>query len=815
MNREERMQKIIEAQAKLNAMTDDELRMLENMAEVRAGMQKDLASYLSAQKQIKDNDQLLASLMDEIRKKRAAGDTKEAAYLLQKAKILKQTNELMRQEFALIDRNYVLQKELANKLNDQGKAIAGKIKSYIGGIGEWLSFLNDADKSFRRMVFSMGKTADGSKILRNNLAEVASYAGNLGLTFQELTQIQAGFSEETGRQLALSQKSLIAVTEMAKGTYLGVEGATQMAAQFDRLNYSASAVRDFTEGVLNDSAKIGVNGNKTLKTLNASLEKAQRYNFKNGVDGLKNMAMYSEKFKINMDGVFNAIDKTRTLEGAVSSVAELNVLGGKFAKQDPFRLLFLARNDAEGFAKEIGSMTDGLIQFDKNGKALPILAGNFDRVNQAAQALNMNVDDLIKQAQQGNKFKLMDQFLSGMNKEDKALISSLAESDGKGGFNVTVDAKGTVKNIKDLSNHDILGLRDLPATLEKRAKENQAIDEQFKNALIELKSALLPVLQGLNSVITGLKPFINKWTVGALAIGVAVASFGKWIGIFTGGIGKLIGSGVTKMLGMGRAGGASATAGASGAGATGGSMGSGIMGAITGGLKSLVNPYVIGGIVILELAIWGLGKALQSWVPVIPVLAQGFKVLTESIGDFAVKVLGSVTDNLIKLGKSGIGMGILATAAGVTALGGALAIFATGGMMAGISNFFSGGLIEDIMTLASYGDDLILVSRALESVSKGFKSINNDIGSINMNNLKELKETTESLSRLSIRQGLFSSLSSVLGSVELKLPNNGKIETTIDVTMNMDSNRVAPIISKKVIQSINASRRGTTSNSNH
>jgi len=62
------------------------------------------------------------------------------------------------------------------------------------------------------------------------------------------------------------------------------------------------------------------------------------------------MAKYSVQAKQDLTGVFDAMEKSRTLEGVIDMAAELQVMGGGFAAlADPMSMLFESRNDPEKY----------------------------------------------------------------------------------------------------------------------------------------------------------------------------------------------------------------------------------------------------------------------------------------------------------------------------------------------------------------------------------------------------------------------------------------------------------------------------------
>ena len=81
--------------------------------------------------------------------------------------------------------------------------------------------------------------------------------------------------------------------------------------------------------------------------------KLQKMTFQGGVDSMYKMVQYSQKFHTTLEETLSSTEKFRGLEGAIEGFANLQVIGGEFAKQNPFDLLFKSRNDPEAFQNQL------------------------------------------------------------------------------------------------------------------------------------------------------------------------------------------------------------------------------------------------------------------------------------------------------------------------------------------------------------------------------------------------------------------------------------------------------------------------------
>jgi hypothetical protein len=249
-------------------------------------------------------------------------------------------------------------------------AIGSAVKNTYNRFKSW-SGLFDIDKSIRTASLSMGLLGKRSEMFRSNLKAASTQTIDFGVGMKELAELQSNFSQELGRTVLLNKENLIAMGEMAAATGLGAEGTAKMAADMELQGYSAERTRDFIEQTMNDSSKMGLNASKVVKNMQQGMKLLNRYNFKGGVKGLKQMSETVTRLGIDMGSVSGMADKLFDIDGAVEMSAQLQVLGGSWANLgDPFKLMYMARNDMAGLTEEIAKAAAGSATF--NGTINPV-----------------------------------------------------------------------------------------------------------------------------------------------------------------------------------------------------------------------------------------------------------------------------------------------------------------------------------------------------------------------------------------------------------------------------------------------------------
>lgn len=429
-------------------------------------------------------------------------------------------NELEKQEDSLRAQNeqYIQQIKSVNKINllvsSVGKGL-GKmpelIKKGFGALDG--SGIFKVDKEIRLAGRSLNVSSKNSDAFGLSLNKAAKSTSMMGVHTEDLAKAQQSYSEEIGRSVVLTEQGLIAMAKMAEGTGLGVEGASAMAAEMDKFNLSVESSADYVEETVKLAAKMGVNSDKAIKNLQTNLKLAQKFNFKGGVKGVTEMANEAARLKLDMEGLAGLADKVFRPEGAVEMAAQLQVMGGEFAKLgDPFQLMFKARNDFAGFAKDIANATVEFVSFnDETGET--VLKGGLaaDRMREIAKITGIGVEELTKMAGAQKRLQKFGALIPSVvsNQEDRDLIASMAQMEG--GQAIIKLEGGEKFNIKELSKVNLDAIRSNKEGLEKRAKDVQTFDDNLNNFIKTLKSTLLPVVQSLNETFgKGLQSFIKK-----------------------------------------------------------------------------------------------------------------------------------------------------------------------------------------------------------------------------------------------------------------------------------------------------------------
>ena len=406
-------------------------------------------------------------------------------------------------------------KELAehNKRIAQGEKLYQNIANQAKKL--W-SFLNENDKVIRQTILNLGLSGTKAEMMRTSFENSALYAAKLGGGLQDVQAIMTGFADETGRAVVLSEDMVKNVLAIGRGTGLGVEQATRLAAQFEFMGVDAQNAMELVQGVVDTSERMGVNTTKVLKTVTDNFKKLSTFTFQGGVKAFGQMAMDAERTRVSMASALDVAEATRGLEQVIELGANLQVMGGEFAKMDPFQWLYIARNEPDKMIDKISEMTKGIYTFKKNSEGTfekVISPADRDRLAQVAKSLGKTNEEMFEIAQRRLDLDTMDKQLAaaGLTENQKKLIEGAAKFDSSSGkFQVMLG--GTMRDISTLTRDQAESFAKEQSSLEERAKQALTFDEAFKATMNELKSVLLPMLRGVKSVLEAVRPIAEGFT---------------------------------------------------------------------------------------------------------------------------------------------------------------------------------------------------------------------------------------------------------------------------------------------------------------
>ena len=398
---------------------------------------------------------------------------------------------------------------------------------------EGWKYLMDSDKTIKSTILNLGMSGAKAEMMRSSFEGSAQFVARLGGTLADVKSIMEGYADTTGRARALSEETVKSVMAIGKGTGLGVEEATKLASQFEFMGKDATSTLNYVQGVVDTSERMGVNTTKVLKDVSTNFKKLSTFTFQGGTKAFAQMAIDAERTRLSMETTLNVAEATRGLESVIELGANLQVMGGEFAKMDPLHWMYIARNEPEKLNNMISEMTKGLFTLRKTSDGTFerfISPADRDRLANVAKSLGISNEEMFQMAQRSAEISSMQRDLSrlGLNKEQQELVEGIAKFDSKSG-KMVVEIGRTAHAVSDLTSEQIKLFATEQKTLEERAKEARTFDETFRATINELKASLLPLLDAINGVL--------KWAVPKLEW---IADKFNWLSQNWGGLGAAL-----------------------------------------------------------------------------------------------------------------------------------------------------------------------------------------------------------------------------------------------------------------------------------
>jgi hypothetical protein len=179
-------------------------------------------------------------------------------------------------------------------------------------------------------------------------------------------------------------------------------------------------------------------------------------------------------------------------------------MGGAWAKMaDPFHLMYMAREDMAGLTKEIAEASQASMHFAKDG-SIEMSSLEMSRLKIIAQQTGLEYDDLVKSGKEMFKMnKVKNQIsLPGLDAETKEFIANTAQLDEKGKATITID--GSTKLVSQMTDGDkkFLAMQvSEKKSMVERAKASQNFDDQLTNLINQVKTYMLPIIDGINQTL--------------------------------------------------------------------------------------------------------------------------------------------------------------------------------------------------------------------------------------------------------------------------------------------------------------------------
>ena len=410
----------------------------------------------------------------------------------------------------------------------------------------WKELEDQSYKTGRAMGYN-AKTIN--QFFHTQLANTQKLAAELGITHQALDKLQASYSNATNRARTLTTEQMKFVGAMSK--LVGEATVTEMLGNMDKLGASSQTAMARLAKARYEAAKFGLNANKTSEAIAKNIKLASSYNFKGGTSELAKMVVESEKMKVNFDSMVKASEKFGTLDSAITTSANIQVLGGSFAREfsNPLEAMYEATSDQKSFMERLMRTMQGKGTFNKETGEVQFDPVTRRLVAEFGKQIGMSTEELINMASSQITRTEIDNIVKGQNLGKDQLeflkTSALFNAETQKWVVNRINKNGESEevDITTLSNDDIKEIQRNTASEENAFKDIQSIrdhvaeiakgtssgKEAMEGASSQLESHVAEQVDDIGQWVKGLyQDWGWKTTlgVGALSVGGSMA-YGK------------------------------------------------------------------------------------------------------------------------------------------------------------------------------------------------------------------------------------------------------------------------------------------------
>ena len=316
----------------------------------------------------------------------------------------------------------------------------------------------------------MGSTRVVGNAIQKASAAAAETTLLVGKGVEDNIKLYGALNESMMRLTFFSDKQIESFQVLGFTANMSAAELATMATSFDTLGYTTDKTLETMKGMTKQARSYGLNVSEFMGGVNKNLKLMTSYNFKDGVKGLSNMVAQAQSLRIDMSTTVSLADKLMSPEAAIETAAGFQMLGGAIGKLgDPFQLLHMAQTDMEGLQDSVVGMAAASVNFNEETGEFDIPVTEMYRLREAADLAGMGYQEMtemaMKAAQKNKKLDILGS-LSGLDNEQKELISNLGKINKDGNIDITMP-DGTLRQIgqgfNDMTANDYAELEKVVA----------------------------------------------------------------------------------------------------------------------------------------------------------------------------------------------------------------------------------------------------------------------------------------------------------------------------------------------------------------
>ena len=283
----------------------------------------------------------------------------------------------------------------------------------------------------------------------------------IGLDYTDYVKMQQSYIEATGgRGGIVGGEEATLIGALSKRLGITVEQSAAITGAMNIFNTSISDGSEMIYEMAKTANRMGLNATKFAKDMEKNLKLAEKYQFRGGVKGLMEMALWAQKTRFNIEELSSLQEKyySGNIEDIIQTSARLNVLGGAAAMySDPMGMFFDALQNPQGLGDRINKMVAGFGTFNARTGETNFSNAELLRMSQIASATGMSRENIMNQARQARKAEEIERMYGG--RFDKTTLEGITQhatwSTEKNGWVVKVNAPGTKEGFREVGVNEV------------------------------------------------------------------------------------------------------------------------------------------------------------------------------------------------------------------------------------------------------------------------------------------------------------------------------------------------------------------------
>jgi hypothetical protein len=312
-------------------------------------------------------------------------------------------------------------------INDLSTALTG-----FGKIADDLvkSFDNISAQSQQiRQLFA--GTEESTKNIRAAFADVVIELAKVGGTAKDAADLQLSVAKNLASNFILTKDTAVELFSASK--LLGTD-ADKLVSTYKNIGYGFYDVSKQSVDLINTSRSLGLNASQVFATLSANIEKANTFNFQNGIEGMTKMAAQSTLLKTDMGKTLGIADKLFDPDEAIKMSSAFARLGSSVSELlDPTQLSYIARYEPEKLGELMREQASNMMRFNQETGKMEILNPGLFR--EVAKQAGYTTEEFFRMGSAALEFNTkMSQinFAPGATEEQKQAIAAMSQlKDGK------------------------------------------------------------------------------------------------------------------------------------------------------------------------------------------------------------------------------------------------------------------------------------------------------------------------------------------------------------------------------------------------